>query len=82
MIKPLPHNALPLIAWRPGNFSENGSRLPLEGLYRWANCRSWSRDGRTPAMDLDRPQNDKGLAGAISARILICRWKIPFREKK
>lgn len=82
VIKPLPDNALPLIAWRLGNVSENGSRLLPEGLHTWADCRSYPRDNRKPGMDLDRPHNDKGLAGAISARILLYQSKIPFREKR
>jgi tetratricopeptide (TPR) repeat protein len=61
VIKPLPREAIPLIAWRLRNVSEPRSRLLLTGLYSCANCHSFSRDGKTLGMDLDGPQDDKGL---------------------
>ena len=82
VIKPLPHDALPLIAWRLCDVSETGSRLLLEGLHACANCRFFSRDGRTPGMDFGGPQNVKGPAGAVSAGILLCRLKFPSRERQ
>jgi hypothetical protein len=33
----------------------------MQGLHTCANCHSFSRDGKTLGMDLDGPQNDKGL---------------------
>jgi Flp pilus assembly protein TadD len=60
VIKPLPREAVPLIAWRLRNVGEPRSRLLLEGLYTCANCHSFSRDGKTLGMDLDGPQDDKG----------------------
>ena len=33
----------------------------LEDMHTCANCHSFSRDGKTLGMDLDGPQNDKGL---------------------
>jgi hypothetical protein len=76
VIKPLPHNALLLIAWRLRRVPETGSRLLLESLHRCANCHSLSGDGRTPGMDLGGPQNDKRLAGAVSARMLFHQSKL------
>ncbi len=61
VIKPLAAAAVPLIAWRLRSVSESRSRLLMEGLHTCANCHSFSRDGKTMGMDLDGPQNDKGL---------------------
>jgi len=61
VIKPLPANAMPLIAWRLRNVGEPRSRLLLDGLPTCANCHSFSLDGKTMGMDLDGPQNDKGM---------------------
>jgi tetratricopeptide (TPR) repeat protein len=61
VIKPLPQSALPLIAWRLRDIAEPRSRLLLTGLHTCANCHSFSRDGKTLGMDLDGPQEDKGL---------------------
>ncbi len=66
VIKPLAASALPLIAWRLRNVSENRSRLLLEGLPTCANCHSFSGDGKSVAMDLDGPGNDKGLYAIAS----------------
>ena len=61
VIKPLAQADLPLIAWRLRNVAEPKSRLLLEGMHTCANCHSFSLDGKTLGMDLDGPQNDKGL---------------------
>jgi tetratricopeptide (TPR) repeat protein len=61
VIKPLADTALPLVAWRLRNIAESRSRLLLDGMYVCANCHSFSRDGKTLGMDMDGPQNDKGL---------------------
>jgi tetratricopeptide (TPR) repeat protein len=61
VIKPLAPAAIPLIAWRLRNIGEPGSRLMMEGLHTCANCHSFSRDGKTLGMDMDGPQNDKGM---------------------
>jgi tetratricopeptide (TPR) repeat protein len=73
VIQPLGASALPLIAWRLRNLAETRSRLLLEGMPTCANCHSFSADGKTLAMDLDGPQNDKGLyaIAAIGPRISI-----------
>jgi tetratricopeptide (TPR) repeat protein len=61
VIKPIPPAAVPLIAWRLRNIGETSSRLLVDNLPTCANCHSFSRDGKTLGMDLDGPQNDKGL---------------------
>jgi tetratricopeptide (TPR) repeat protein len=61
VIKPLPPDATPLIAWRLRDVSKTESRKLVDGLPTCANCHSFSRDGKTMGMDLDGPQNDKGL---------------------
>ena len=61
VIKPLAESNVPLIAWRLRNVAETASRVLLEDMHTCANCHSFSRDGKTLGMDLDGPQNDKGL---------------------
>ena len=61
VIKPLAESNVPLIAWRLRNVAETRSRVLLEDMHTCANCHSFSRDGKTLGMDLDGPQNDKGL---------------------
>lgn len=61
VIKPLAPSAQPLVGWRLRNVGEPRSRLLMEGLPTCANCHSFSADGKTLGMDLDGPQNDKGL---------------------
>lgn len=61
VIKPLAANMVPLIAWRLRNVGEPESRLLMTGLPTCVNCHSFSRDGKTLGMDLDGPNNDKGL---------------------
>ncbi|MGO9108275.1 MAG: tetratricopeptide repeat protein [Thermoguttaceae bacterium] len=60
LIQPIAQNAQPLIGWRLRNVAQPRSRLLLENLSTCANCHSFSRDGKTLAMDLDGPLNDKG----------------------
>ncbi|MBZ5516138.1 MAG: hypothetical protein LAN62_15075, partial [Acidobacteriia bacterium] len=61
VIKPLPESAIHLIKWRLRNVGETESQTLMEGLPTCANCHSFSRDGKTLGMDVDGPQNDKGL---------------------
>jgi tetratricopeptide (TPR) repeat protein len=68
VIKPLEPNKLPLIAWRLRSVSEKQSRVLMEGLHTCANCHSFSRDGKTLGLDLDGPQNDKGLYAIIPVK--------------
>jgi tetratricopeptide (TPR) repeat protein len=66
IIRPISTNALPLIAWRLRNIAEPRSRVVLEGLPTCANCHSFSADGKTFGMDIDGPENDKGLYALVS----------------
>ena len=61
VIRPLAVRAIPLIAWRLRDVSKTESRVLLEDMPTCANCHSFSRDGSTLGMDLDGPDNDKGL---------------------
>src|SRR5208337_4087021 len=68
VINPLARGALPLLSWRLRNIAEPRSRLLLTGLHTCANCHSFSRDGKTLGLDLDGPQNDKGLYALVSIK--------------
>jgi Flp pilus assembly protein TadD len=68
IIKPLPPSALPLVAWRLRYVHEDQSRLLIDGLPVCMNCHSFSRDGKTLGLDLDGPQNDKGLYALVPIR--------------
>ena len=61
VIKPLDKKATPLIAWRLRDVAKAESRVLLTGMHSCANCHSFSRDGKTMGMDLDGPNNNKGL---------------------
>ncbi len=61
VIKPLAESAIPLIEWRLRDLGQPRSRLILAGMRTCANCHSFSSDGKHIGMDLDGPQNDKGL---------------------
>ncbi len=81
-IQPLPTSALPLIKWRLRDISKPESLTVMEGLYTCANCHSFSSDGKTLGLDVDGPQNDKGLYALvpISKNMTIrnqdvIRWK-------
>jgi len=68
VIKPLPPSALPLVAWRLRYVHEDESRLLIDDLPVCMNCHSFSRDGRTLGLDVDGPQNDKGLYALVPIR--------------
>lgn len=68
VIKPLPPSALPLVAWRLRYVNEDRSRLLIDNLPVCMNCHSFSRDGRTLGLDVDGPQNDKGLYALVPVR--------------
>ncbi len=61
VISPLPKSAIGLIKWRLRNVGDTSSRILMEGQPTCANCHSFSRDGKTMGIDVDGPQNDKGL---------------------
>ncbi len=64
-IQPLATAALPLIAWRMRNVSETGSHVVMTDLHSCANCHSFAANGKTLGLDLDGPQNDKGLYAMV-----------------
>src|ERR1039457_774848 len=66
VIKPIIPSAVPLVGWRLRNVAETRSRLVMEGLPTCANCHSFSKDGKTLALDVDGPQNDKGTYAIVS----------------
>ena len=65
VIKPLPSFAIGLIAWRLRNVSQTDSRIVMQNLPTCANCHSFSLDGHTLGLDVDGPQNDKGLYALV-----------------
>jgi tetratricopeptide (TPR) repeat protein len=68
VIKPLPDSLLPKIKWRLRYVNSSENKVMMEGLPTCANCHSISRDGKTLGIDVDGPQNDKGLYGLIPIR--------------
>jgi Flp pilus assembly protein TadD len=68
VIKPLAPQAVPLIAWRLRNVADKESRILMEGLHTCANCHSFSADGKTLGLDMDGPQNDKGLYAMVKVQ--------------
>jgi tetratricopeptide (TPR) repeat protein len=65
IIKPLASHAIPLIAWRLRNVGNTSSTVLMEGVHSCANCHSFSKDGKTMGLDVDGPQNDKGLYALV-----------------
>ncbi len=65
VIKPLPDSVLPLIKWQLRYVSNSESKTVMTGLPTCANCHSLARDGKTLGIDVDGPQNDKGLYALI-----------------
>jgi Flp pilus assembly protein TadD len=68
VIKPLAPQAVPLIAWKLRSVGDRESRVVMEGLHTCGNCHSFSADGKTLGMDMDGPQNDKGLYAIVKVR--------------
>lgn len=61
IISPIPKHALGLIAWRLRDISKPESRLLMTGVSTCVNCHSFSSDGKTLGLDVDGPDNDRGL---------------------
>ena len=68
VIKPLPSFAIRLIKWRLRNVGEASSKTVMENLPTCANCHSFSLDGKTLGLDVDGPQNDKGLYALVPVK--------------
>jgi tetratricopeptide (TPR) repeat protein len=65
VIKPLASSAVPLIEWRMRNLQEPSSHVVMTDLHSCANCHSFSRDGKALGLDMDGPQNNKGLYALV-----------------
>jgi Flp pilus assembly protein TadD len=65
VIQPLPASAMHLVKWRLRDISAPQSKVVMDNLPTCANCHSFSRDGRTLGLDVDGPQNDKGLYALV-----------------
>lgn len=68
VIKPLPDSVLPMISWDLRYVSDDHSTVAMTGLPTCANCHSASLDGKTLGIDVDGPQNDKGLYAIVPIR--------------
>ena len=66
VIQPLPPSAIHLVKWRIRDIAEPRSKVVMDNLPTCANCHSFSRDGHTMGLDVDGPQNDKGLYALVS----------------
>ena len=64
-IKPLAATAVPLIAWRMRNVADTCSHVVMTDLHTCANCHSFAANGKTLGLDMDGPQNDKGLYAMV-----------------
>jgi tetratricopeptide (TPR) repeat protein len=64
-IKPLASSAIPLIEWRIRNVADDSSHVVMTDLHSCANCHSFAANGKTLGLDMDGPQNDKGLYAMI-----------------
>ena len=73
IIQPLSAAAIHLIHWRMRDITKPESHTVLADVPTCLNCHSFSRDGKTMGIDLDGPNNDKGLYALtpISRRISI-----------
>jgi len=65
VIKPLPDSVLPDIKWELRFVSNPNSKVVMQSLPTCANCHSVARDGKTLGIDVDGPQNDKGLYALV-----------------
>jgi tetratricopeptide (TPR) repeat protein len=64
-IKPLATSAIPLIEWRMRNVADSSSHIVMTDLHTCANCHSFAANGKTLGIDMDGPQNDKGLYAMV-----------------
>jgi hypothetical protein len=64
-IKPLATSAIPLINWSMRNVAEEKSHVVMHDLHTCANCHSFAANGKTLGIDMDGPQNDKGLYAMV-----------------
>ncbi|HEX4007204.1 MAG TPA: hypothetical protein VHX60_13595 [Acidobacteriaceae bacterium] len=64
-VQPLAQSALPLIRWRLRDIRMPESRTVLQKMPTCGNCHSFSADGKTMGMDVDGPEDDKGLYAVV-----------------
>jgi tetratricopeptide (TPR) repeat protein len=65
IIQPLAQAKQPLINWRLRDISQTESHIVMHDMYTCANCHSFSADGKTMGLDVDGPNNDKGLYALV-----------------
>jgi len=65
VIQPLPPSMIHLVKWRLRNIAEPQSKVVMDNLPTCASRHSFSRDGRTLGLDVDGPQNDKGMYALV-----------------
>jgi tetratricopeptide (TPR) repeat protein len=65
IVQPLSPSLLYLINWRLRDIAKPESRIVMHDLHTCGNCHSFSRDGKTMGIDVDGPNNDKGLYAIV-----------------
>ena len=65
VIRPLAPEAIGLIEWRLRYLDEPRGRVVMQKIATCANCHSFSADGKTLGLDVDGPQDDRGLYALI-----------------
>jgi Tfp pilus assembly protein PilF len=68
VVQPLSPSLLYLIDWRIRDIGQSESRVVMHDLHTCANCHSFSADGKTMGIDVDGPNNDKGLYAIVPVR--------------
>ncbi|MGO9242437.1 MAG: tetratricopeptide repeat protein [Bryobacteraceae bacterium] len=68
IVQPLSPSLLYLINWRIRDIGQSESRVVMHDLHTCANCHSFSTDGKTMGIDVDGPNNDKGLYAIVPIR--------------
>ncbi len=64
-VQPLAASSLPLIQWRVRDIRLPESHTVLKKMPTCGNCHSFSEDGKTMGMDIDGPEDDKGLYAVV-----------------
>jgi len=64
-IQPLDPNSIHLIRWRLRYITQPTSRTVLTDMPTCANCHSFSLDGKHMGIDIDGPNNNKGLYAMV-----------------
>jgi tetratricopeptide (TPR) repeat protein/Tol biopolymer transport system component len=67
-IQPLAPQVIRLVQWQLRYIGEPRGRVVLKNLPTCGNCHSFSLDGKTMGMDVDGPQNSKGLYALVSVK--------------